>query len=191
MPRADADAGPTLADPSAITDRPNLTVLKLEDEEPMQAPQFFYFDGDGREIDKFGQPVRHVSPCERFDEEHFGEYRSKSAHPYDYSTHTVWAKPGYPEGNDSVWTDRILYEEVRKYQHLWEGKQYNGWAAHPSITEEFLRQYNNMPDLELVRICEGCNSATGYPLWLLIFKYDKPALTQKGENAKIRHDKNV
>lgn len=95
--------------------------------------------------------------------------RTKWEFPYSYDPFVIWSNGG--QANETVYTDRLSQWDYEKTERLIT-KHLRGmrWEnAPPERIENFLREYLNVPTLELVRVMECCNWSNGFPLWRLDF----------------------
>ena len=118
--------------------------------------------GFGGAVDEYGDPVE----------------RPKERHPYNYSSFVTWRKPGTERpGTPAVYSDRLYQWDHEKFDRLC--KKHFGdiaqvfYSRSPEAVEAFLRDYLENPAIELELIMEGCNQATGFPVW--VFYYRKTA----------------
>lgn len=102
--------------------------------------------------------------------------RSKMTHPYSYDPFVIWKDPNLTATN-TVYSDRLHQWDYKKHNDLCEkhfGNQGQYWDRRaPKAIEAFLRDYNDNPTLELVRIVEYCNASNGYPCWRLDYTESK------------------
>jgi hypothetical protein len=109
-------------------------------------------------IDRDGAPVK----------------KTKASHPYSYDGFVQWRGGDNSEVTGSVYTDRLYQFDYKKYNELCIkhfGNEGDYWGnRNPKRIEEFLRDWFEKPELEIVLISEYCNQATGYPVWLLEYK---------------------
>jgi hypothetical protein len=130
---------------------------------------YFYAAGDN--VDENGQyldiPGFHLGP------------RTKQTNPYTYDPLLQWRKyEKTPANASAVYSDRMSQWDYSKYRSLID-KHFAGVgndrggdyfsSRSPKRIEAFLRDYNDNQDLELVRIEEHCNQATGYPVWAFFY----------------------
>lgn len=102
--------------------------------------------------------------------------RTKHQYPYSYDPHLQWSKQvGVPQDARGEYSDRLHQWEPQKFKALcmkhFAGKRGDpgGQMFHsrtPKDIEAFLRDYFDRPQLELLRVEEHCNQATGYPVWV-------------------------
>jgi len=137
-----------------------------------------YFYGHGGAVVGEDGKYREVPGC------HLGP-RTKATNPYSYDPLLQWRKYNEtPTNASAVYSDRMSQWNYAKYRELMEkhfagigndrGGDYFG-SRGASRIEAFLRDYFDKQDLELVRIEEHCNQATGYPVWA--FFYVDPSYT--------------
>ena len=95
--------------------------------------------------------------------------RTKYTHPYNYNPITQYDTG--KKANNTVYTDRLNqwdFEKSRKLREKHFGDIGDYWDTRsPEDIESFLRDYTNNNDLELIRVIEYCNQATGFPVWRL------------------------
>jgi hypothetical protein len=106
--------------------------------------------------------------------------RTKDEYPYSYSEFLVWVKKQEyikkPECG-GYYSDRLFQWDHKKYdkccREVWgnEGQHFD--SREPKDIENFLRLYNDDPELELRKISEGCNVGNGYPYWVFWYKSGK------------------
>jgi len=97
--------------------------------------------------------------------------RTPNKYPYSYDAYVIHkTKESYEH---SVYSDRLFQWDTEKYnklskKHFGNIGQYFSERS-PRQIEEFLKDYYNKPDLELVGIMQGCNIGNGYPYWVFMF----------------------
>lgn len=126
---------------------------------------------DNLSVDEGDEPTRVI-----FFGMHSGP-RTKATHPYSYDPMLVFDSGVEPTG--SAYSDRLMgwyeYSVVRAKMQKHFGEQGDYYSSRsPAAIQAFLRDLMDKPELELVRIEEHCNQATGYPVWFFAFR-DKPA----------------
>lgn len=92
-------------------------------------------------------------------------HRSKYEYPYSYDPITQFSNG--KQGNSSCYSDRMKQWDANKYDDC-SGAVSNKsdyWNIPSAKIEEFLRLYYADPTLELVKVVEYCNQATGFPVW--------------------------
>lgn len=127
------------------------------------------------------------SPHDEFDRRNFHwgkEQRTKFTNPYNYDMYTVWASSVGVEGNGSAYSDRIWEWDRAKADAIakavWPEKG-EKWFSSVDKVETFLQLFftggnSGHGNIRLVRMVDGCNQATGYPLFLFIWVDEtKPA----------------
>lgn len=107
--------------------------------------------------------------------------KTKFTHPYSYDPITQFMLCGV-EPTSTVYTDRLTQWDFAKHDRLCQkhfGNRGQYWDGRsPKLTEAFLRDWYDDPELILTAIIEYCNVATGYPCWRLDFKCEpKPTAT--------------
>jgi len=107
--------------------------------------------------------------------------RGRLSYPYSYDPFTVWGKRD-ETSNASVWTDRLLQWNYRKFRVLgkrvWKTGGEMVWfnnmkKGNAEKVERFLRLYYNNPTIKLTRIVEYCNASNGFPVWHLIYRNER------------------
>lgn len=95
------------------------------------------------------------------------------SHPYNYESFVVWQKEGFDckgEFVGAVYSDRLFQWDTKKHDELCMkhfGNRGQYWdKREPEKIEAFLRDYWERPDTELLMVMQGCNQATGYPVWI-------------------------
>ena len=118
--------------------------------------------------------------------------RTKVTHPYNYDPYTIWGKP-YPDkrSNGFVYTDRLEQWDYGKYERLaakhyrigntWE-RPFDSHNCKGHLIQDFLRDWFDDPGLELLRVIEFCNQATGYPIWGLDYVSTREDHKRGGES---------
>ena len=147
-------------------------------------PEYFVMDAMGN----FGLPGSFdVAPQ---DVEGNRITRTKQSHPYSFDEYVSWVKPKYrgktknmdmvvPEDKTKAvsYSDRLNQWDAEKFQAAFDKhlKPVHGMAnARPHQFEAFLADYHDDPELELVKVVESCNHASGYPLWAFAYIYSTP-----------------
>lgn len=102
--------------------------------------------------------------------------RTKRSHPYSYDPVLQYKKYAKtPQTAHASYSDRLAQWDHDKFRRLCEqhfkgknGDRGGDWfyQRHPADIEAFLRDYFDQPALELVRVEEQCNVASGFPLWV-------------------------
>jgi hypothetical protein len=114
---------------------------------------FFIFGGIGRDR----QPVE----------------RKRQDYPYSFDDYLSYENTDQPLANNSTYTDRMHQQEPAKYEALhrkhfntdanfWEGRS-------PAKIEAFLREYFDLPMLQLVRVWTCCDHSNGAEHWQFEF----------------------
>ena len=94
------------------------------------------------------------------------------SHPYSYDMFLVDGQ--FPVANEKdiigIYSDRLYQRDSKRYNELMMkhvGSETQDFSGIPlKKIEAFLREFENMPELNLIRIFQGCNVSNGYPLWL-------------------------
>ena len=111
----------------------------------------------GNYFDEYGKPCK----------------KTKMTHPYNYDAFVIWESVNKDKANNTIYTDNLLHWDYDKHNKLCEkhfGNKGQLWADRkPEKIEKFLRDWTEDEKLELVRVMEHCNQATGYPLWRFDF----------------------
>ena len=101
--------------------------------------------------------------------------RSKFTHPYSYDPLLQFRTGIEPTG--SVYSDRLrgwydyaLIREKMKVHFGNEGDYYNNRSS--QAIQAFLRDLLGKPHLQLTRIEEHCNQASGFPVWFFAYRDD-------------------
>lgn len=94
--------------------------------------------------------------------------RTKWTHPYSYDPIVQFSRG--EQGDATVYSDRLIgwygYERVEALRKKHFGTSRDDYSEHsPERIEQFLREVLNKPSLELTKVEEHCNQATGYPCW--------------------------
>lgn len=114
---------------------------------------FIIFGGRGRD----GKPVT----------------RTRQEYPYSFDDYISYENRDQPLANNSMYTDRMSEWEPNKYKELMQ-KHFKSenefWGSRsPTQIEAFLRDYCDLPSLQLVRIWTCCNQACGAEQWQFEF----------------------
>ena len=99
--------------------------------------------------------------------------RTPEKYPYSYSPYVIQKRSDTYK--DCVYSDRLLQWSYNKHNELckkhfgnegqlWDGREFDK-------IQEFLREYLDKPNLELVGIMKGCNVSSGYPYWIFMFNH--------------------
>jgi hypothetical protein len=114
--------------------------------------------------------------------------RTKQTHPWSYDEFVKWKAPGGLVEKSGTYSDRLYQQDSKKHdelclKHFGNKGQY--WDQRsPAKIEAFLIDYLDcFEDVKLVRICEGCNQATGYPYWRFDYTYTRQKPEEKAENS--------
>lgn len=71
--------------------------------------------------------------------------------------------------NWTIYSDRLILSDFSKWESLAEkhfGNTGQDFNKHPqNKIEEFLRDFYNRQDIELVRVSQGRDMSTGMPVW--------------------------
>jgi hypothetical protein len=98
---------------------------------------------------------------------------TKQSHPYSYDPLLVFVNKNVaPNGSaysDRIenWYERSVIDEKLK-THFGETSRDFGYRSAPAV-QKYLRDLFGHPKLELTRIEEHCNMATGYPVWYFAY----------------------
>ena len=100
--------------------------------------------------------------------------RPKDKFSYSYDFFVTWKTEKFKsKDRTAVYSDRLWQWNHQKYDSLcqkhWQNQGQNFYDREPKQIEAFLRDYHDLPNLELVMIQEGCNVSSGYPIWLFFF----------------------
>lgn len=101
--------------------------------------------------------------------------RTPLSHPYNYESFVLWRKMDAADvvAKGVVYTDRLFQWDPKKYNELCRkhfGNEAQLWdEREPEKIEVFLRDYMDNPDLVLTMVMQGCNQASGFPLWILFY----------------------
>jgi hypothetical protein len=107
--------------------------------------------------------------------------RTKASHPYSYDPILEFSSDATPDG--SLYTDRLFswygYDLIRKKMQVHFGEAGDFWSGRtPEKIEAFLRDLMDIPNLEVARIEQHCNQATGYPVWFIAFAKNEQTTTR-------------
>lgn len=95
--------------------------------------------------------------------------RTKEEYPYSYDSYVVNRYGENDEINNTMWSDRLKQWDHEKFNECWErhceGENFKS-ASKQQLTN-FLRDYTDDPQLELIVLMESCNQASGFPLWIM------------------------
>jgi hypothetical protein len=135
-----------------------------------------FFGGKGRD----GKPVE----------------RTRQDYPYSFDDYLSYENTAQPLANNSMYTDRMYEHEPKKYKELMQ-KHFQSesefWGGRsPEKIEAFLRDYCDLPSLQLVRIWTCCNQAYGSEHWQFEFLDEtfplpegyRPPVAKKGKRKK-------
>lgn len=107
--------------------------------------------------------------CAAVDENDKPVERTKADWPYSYSGFVQERVHPNEKANNTVYSDRLRqwdHEKCRRLQRKHFGKETDYWNNVPaSKIQDFLREYWDSPELEVVLVMEYCNVSSGYPLW--------------------------
>jgi hypothetical protein len=102
--------------------------------------------------------------------------RTPLTNPYSYESYVIWKKAGidHEEANGVIYTDNLYAWNPKKHERLCRKyfknrKKYWG-DRKPKEIEAFLREYLEVPKLELLIFMQGCNQINGSPLWIMYYK---------------------
>lgn len=99
--------------------------------------------------------------------------KMKNTHPYDYDPFYLM-NTGI-KAKEALYTDRLYMWNHKKHDDLCQkhfGSISQYWNNRNSKNiEDFLKDWNENPELKLVFIIEYCNKSNGYPCWCLGFTY--------------------
>ncbi len=102
--------------------------------------------------------------------------KSKRDFPYNYDTFVLYGTSNMEFGC-TEWSDHILRRDYKKYNKcLMEvfGNEGQIWSSRDfKSIEKFLKLYLEDESIELVRVLEGCNQSSGYPVWAFQFNNDE------------------
>ena len=125
---------------------------------------------------------------------HFVE-REPHEYPYSYTRFCLW-KRGWNKEDHVLWSDR-LYNQYKNYSDIKNeilGMSDNFAQYTPEQIETFLCRLFEK-DVTVTGMEQECNYATGYPYWLIYFRYkeenkndkqQKSLCTEKGIQQKDR-----
>lgn len=103
--------------------------------------------------------------------------RTPSEYPYSYDGHVIAGDVTGMKGDDTVYTDRLLQWNRKKHDNLCKkhfGDEGQDWRdRHMDKVQDFLRDWNDNPKLEVIRVMQYCNASNGYPLWRIDYKHNK------------------
>jgi hypothetical protein len=125
--------------------------------------RFAYVTNNGEfvsgEVDEFNRPVE----------------RSKWDYPYSYSGFVQERVLPNSEATGTVYTDRLLQWDYKKARDLiakhWPKDQGDYWSNRSAAEiQNFLRDYLDKPNLQVVLVMEYCNMSSGYPVWRIDYK---------------------
>lgn len=160
--------------PRRTGDKPKQYVDKMGNLSP------YFFDQNKQPCDEHGRPVEVVGM-------HLGP-RTKHEYPYSYDAILQWKKFNTtPSDATAVYADRLCQWNYDKYrrlclEHFRNGNDTGGDYFHgrsPAKIEQFLRDYYDNQDLELLRVEEHCNIGNGFPVWVFFFRDKAPAAPAK------------
>lgn len=95
--------------------------------------------------------------------------RTPYTHPYSYDDFVTWRGGKNEDANATVYTDRLLQWDYKKYNKL-SKKHFNNEAQiwydrEPSKIEAFMRDWTGDKNLKLILVMQSCNQSSGFPLW--------------------------
>ncbi len=113
--------------------------------------EVYYYDGD---------LLRHYPP------------RTKQSHPYSYDP--IVLIDTKEEGNGSAYSDRMMGWDPEKFRACMAdvGEMRFQWG-NSQVVQRMARAYFDDVTLKVVKVIEMCNSSTGYPVWLIVWKSTK------------------
>ena len=108
----------------------------------------YYYDVDGH--------IHHVPP------------RTKYTHPYSYDAITLFNNGD--TATSSVYSDRMAQWDYEKFRKAMEeqGELGYDWHDGEKVTKMCQTYFDN-PTLQVVKVVELCNVATGYPVWHIMY----------------------
>jgi hypothetical protein len=148
--------------------------------------EMMFFGPEGMPVDRFGRPLRGFFGGGPVDLEGRPVERTKSSHPYSYDGHVVTRMRRNAKEMECAYTDRMWEWDRDKMERLtrkhMEGYRWDNCPGHQ--VEEFLREHQEDPGLELVAVMEWCNHASGYPTWSLHWVYSRKKRDEMAEEAR-------
>lgn len=102
--------------------------------------------------------------------------KTKFTNPYDYDPFVIWQSK--TKADDTVYSDRLWQWDHKKHDELCQkhfGNRGQYWDQRPAHQiQDFLCDYFG-EKVELCRVMEYCNVATGYPCWRFDYKRLEPS----------------
>lgn len=96
--------------------------------------------------------------------------RTKQDWPYSYSEFVVHRCGDRKKATNAVYHDRMQQWDSAKYHQACRDAfgERRGSFSQQGVAEiqKFLSRYFDLPDLQLLLMCEGCNASSGYPYWV-------------------------
>lgn len=126
-------------------------------------------------FDLYGEPIRRIKDPRGEPDHDLGRFgRSRLTHPYSYDPETVWGDPYPPTGKNlgSNYTDRLSTWKYKEYREAATrlGVCFQKGRVTGDAIQQMLRELLDLPKLELLRVIEFCNAATGYPTWCCVYR---------------------
>ncbi len=108
----------------------------------------------------------------RYQDEHGNPVsRTKHEYPYSYDGFVTHRLKSDKKTNCTVYSDRIhcgeKYDIAAKKNFGNTGQMF--FDRKPKDIEQFLRDYYDIPEIELTLVMEYCNVSSGFPLWRFDF----------------------
>lgn len=114
-------------------------------------------------VDQYGNPVN----------------RNRHEWPYSYDAYVTYQKSGYTYESGTQQGLHIEYHD-RMMQWNWEkfhqsmmtvcGKRQQTFKnLSTNQIKEFLELYNDVKEVDLLIVMEGCNVSNGYPYWIFFY----------------------
>jgi hypothetical protein len=95
--------------------------------------------------------------------------KTKISHPYSYDPIVQFRASSDVQANSTVYSDRLYQWDYEKHNTLLRkhfGNESQYWDnRNPLKIQDFMRDWNEDQDLQLITIIEYCNVSTGYPCW--------------------------
>ena len=97
------------------------------------------------------------------------------SHPYSFDEYVEYKKAD--KYKHAVYSDRLFQWNSEKYnkaaEKVWGNKSQYFNAGDYAKIEQFLQEYLEKHNLELIGILKGCNRSSGYPYWVFFFNEEK------------------